>query len=75
MMAMIDTLKLSKRLHDSGLTDAQAEAIADSLNDALSDSVVTKKDLELAVSSLRNQIWSGVVAVVLALGIIQHFFK
>lgn len=75
-VAVIDTLKLARKLRDEGgMSDKQAEALAEGLNEALMDQVATKHDLELAVSTLRNQIWSGVVTVVLALGLLQHFLK
>lgn len=73
-MAM-DTLKYSKHLRGHGFTEDQAEAIAEGMNDSMVGDLVTKKDLELAMAGLRNQMWAVGFSVVLALGVIQHFFK
>jgi hypothetical protein len=48
---MIDTLKLSKGLQRAGMSEAQAEGIAEALNEAQTD-YVTKQDLRLAVRDL-----------------------
>jgi hypothetical protein len=48
---MIDTLKLSKGLQKAGMPDAQADAIAEAINES-EGSYVTRQDLESAVSRL-----------------------
>jgi hypothetical protein len=72
---MIDTLKLANRLTDAGMDRKQAEALAESLKTGLDETAVTKRDLELLESRLSNKLYGMTVTVILALGIIQHFFK
>lgn len=52
---MIDTLKLSKGLQQSGMSSAQADVIAEALNDAQGD-YLTKQDLQIVKSDLERQI-------------------
>jgi len=52
---MIDTLKLSKSLRGTGMTEAQADGIAEALNEAQSD-YVTKADLALAINGLEMRL-------------------
>jgi hypothetical protein len=37
--------------------------------------MITKQDLELAVTGIKHQVWGAAVTVILALGVLQHFFK
>ena len=53
---MIDTLRLSDRLKDSGFDHRQAEGMARALGDELVEHVVTKSDLELAIGQVRADI-------------------
>ena len=53
---MIDTLRLSDRLKDSGFDHRQAEGMARALGDELVEHVVTKPDLELAIGQVRADI-------------------
>ncbi|MCY3623162.1 MAG: hypothetical protein OXH68_15825 [Gammaproteobacteria bacterium] len=50
---VIDTLRLSDRLKAAGFDDPQAEGMARALGDELADNIVTKRDLDGAVQSLR----------------------
>jgi hypothetical protein len=46
-MAIIDTLKLARALHDKGgFTQEAADATATALNDALGEDVATKADIK-----------------------------
>lgn len=53
---MLDTLKLARRLTASGMPAAQAEALADEVNDGLKSAAVTKSDLTAALSRLRAEL-------------------
>lgn len=48
---MIDTLRLSKGLQQAGMNPAQADGIAEALNDAQGN-YVTKQDLEIALNAV-----------------------
>ena len=50
---VIDTLKYADRLKEAGLEPGQAEAMSRALNDELSDGLVTRTDLDNAVSALK----------------------
>lgn len=77
---MIDTLKLSKRLQEASMPQAQADAIAEGLNAAIKDELVTKRDLDAAVSRLEARIAEKAFQVVLwiigsiVLQIVGHFW-
>jgi hypothetical protein len=45
------------------------------INEAAIDQLVTKQELKLAVSELKNTIWGAAFSIVLALGILQHFLR
>jgi hypothetical protein len=52
-MAVIDTLKLARALHDKGgFTQEAADATASALNEALGEDVVTKSDINLLDTKL-----------------------
>ena len=51
-----DTLTAARRLKKVGMEEAQAEAIAESLRDAVTGSVATKQDLDAAKAELREEI-------------------
>lgn len=53
---MIDTLKLSRRLINHGMNPQQAEDFADELNRSFKESVVTKSDLNIALTKLENKL-------------------
>lgn len=50
---VIDTLRFADRLKAAGFDDPQAEGMARALGDELADNMVTKRDLDDAVQSLR----------------------
>lgn len=84
---MIDTLKFARHMQEKGgMSQVQAEALAEGIRDASLEQLATKRDLtdvataskrdlDLAVSTIKNYILGGCVSVVLALGILQHYFK
>ena len=50
---VIDTLRLSDRLKESGFQSMQAEGLARALGDEFTDRVATKTDLDSAVQAIR----------------------
>ena len=50
---MIDTLRASRRLRETGFEEAQADALVGVLADDVSDNVATKSDIELLKAELR----------------------
>jgi hypothetical protein len=71
-----DTLKFVKTLEASGISNAQAEAIASAYRDASNDQeLVTKKDLQIELAPLKAElatlkvmlgiIMGGIVALIL----------
>ena len=58
-MAVIDTLKLARALHDKGgFTQEAADATAEALNTALGADVATKADIKLLDGKLTVLIWA-----------------
>ena len=53
---MIDTLKLSRRLHEAGMTREAAEALTEGLADAFEASVASKTDLRATEERLAARI-------------------
>lgn len=53
---MIDTLRYADRLKNAGVEPGQAEAMSRALNDELTEGLVTKTDLDNAVSELGGKI-------------------
>ena len=51
-----DTLATARRLKKVGMEESQAEAVAESLRDAVTGSVATKQDLDAAKAELRQEI-------------------
>ena len=51
-----DTLTAARRLKKVGMEEAHAEAVAESLRDAVTGSVATKQDLDAAKAELREEI-------------------
>ena len=55
-VAMIDTLRASRRLQEAGFEEAQADALVGVLADDLADSVATKSDIALLEERLNARI-------------------
>lgn len=74
---MIDTLKFARHMETKGgMTQAAAEALAECINEGTSIvQLATKQDLAIAVSGLRNQIWSAAFALGLGTGILLLIWK
>lgn len=53
---MFNTLAYARRLKEAGFTERQAEAQAEALLEAVSESLITRADLDLAVERLTNRI-------------------
>ena len=51
-----DTLTTARRLKKVGMEESHAEAVAESLRDAVTGSVATKQDLDAAKAELREEI-------------------
>lgn len=64
---MIDTLKLSRRLTESGMDRKQAETLAEELKEGLDKSAVTKSELDAALSKqeIRLVLWQVGIAFAL----------
>lgn len=54
-------LKLAKAFRDAGIEQGKAEAISQTIFDAIRENVATKTDLKILEQSLK--IWTGGVAV------------
>lgn len=62
-----DTHKFVQRLRQSGLPEAQAEAMADALKESQENAeLVTKKDLQIAIAELRTDLMKWVIGLALA---------
>ena len=73
MMSMIDTLRFSDNLKQSGFTEEQAKGMAKTLSHELLEQLVTKEDLHVEVmqlmsdmNKLHGKIVAWVVGIVLA---------
>ena len=51
-----DTLTAARRLKKAGMEESHAEAVAESLRDAVTGSVATRQDLDAAKAELREEI-------------------
>jgi hypothetical protein len=54
MSAAFDTLKFVRRLRESGFSESQAEAIAEAFQDASTEALATKHDIELLRHDLKE---------------------
>lgn len=73
---MIDTLKFARHMQEKGgMTQQQAEAIAEGINDAALEQLTTKRDLELLEARLSNKLYAVGLTVVIASGVLQHVWK
>ncbi|WP_244832362.1 CCDC90 family protein [Caballeronia sp. TF1N1] len=66
---MIDTLKLSTRLQDSGMPPEQARALTEELSQGLKEQAVSKTDLELALAKLET----GIITKISLMMVVQLF--
>ncbi len=74
----IDTLKLSDKLESAGFNRQQAEAVVRAIAEA-QDELVSKKDLEIALASIKTDLaimkWGiGLVIAGVAAQIFKTFF-
>jgi hypothetical protein len=74
-MAIIDTLKLARALHDKGgFTQAAADATAEALNAALGEDVATKSDIKLLDGKLTLLMWAiGINAAATITMLVRHW--
>lgn len=69
---MIDTLKLARRLHDANMSQEQAEAIAEGLNESLKESYVSKEFLQSELAKLKaDMLWATFVIVFAIVGLMN----
>ena len=68
-----DTLKLARKLQESGFTQEQAAGAAEAMADALAEQVATRSDLRELASALK--LWTAGLAglVIAALSAIKFF--
>ncbi len=58
-MAIIDTLKLARALHEKGgFSQEAADATAEAINSALGEDVATKSDIKLLDGKITMLIWA-----------------
>ena len=63
-MAVIDTLKLARALHDKGgFSHESADATAEAINAALGEDVATKSDIRLLDGKITLLLWAGSINV------------
>ena len=61
-----DTLAYARRLKEAGVDEAQAEAHAEAVRDAMTEGVATKADLGTAIAELKADMLKVAVGIVLA---------
>ena len=72
----INTLRFARRLKDAGMPQEQAEAMADALGEELVEHLVTKSDLDNALSGLEARLtWRLFVAAAVNVGIVISVLK
>ena len=72
---MLDTLKLARRLEAANLPKAQAEALAEGLNESRKENYVTNERFDLGLAKLKNELVFWMFGVV-GLGVlVNHFWK
>lgn len=73
---MIDTLKFARHMQDKGgMTKEAAEALAEGINEAALEQLVTKRDLELAMANMSNKLYAVAFGIVIATGVLNHVWK
>ena len=73
-MAVIDTLKLARALHDKGgFNQEAADATAEAINAALGEDVATKPDIKLLDGKITLLLWAvGIVAATVTM-LVKHW--
>jgi len=70
--AMIDTLRLARRLQAAQMPKDQAEALAEGLDESLRDSYVTREYLDLRLSQLTSDLtWRMVGTMFAVVGVLN----
>jgi len=72
---MIDTLKLSKRLQAAQMSETQADALAEGLNEGLKESYVTREYLDSRLSRLKAELVVWLVGTVGLGTFINHWWR
>ena len=72
---MIDTLKLSKRLQAAQMSETQAEALAEGLNDSLKESYVTREYLDTRLAQFETRLIVWIVSTVGLGTFINHWWR
>jgi hypothetical protein len=72
---MIDTLKLSKRLQAAQMSETQAEALAEGLNDSLKESYITREYLESRLAQVETRLIVWIVGTVGLGTFINHWWR
>lgn len=72
---MIDTLKLSKRLQAAQMSEIQAEALAEGLNDSLKESYVTREYLDSRLAQFETRLIVWIVGTVGLGTFINHWWR
>ncbi len=80
---LFDKMQAARRLETEGkFTREQAETLAAVYHDAMTEAVATKTDLEILESKLsariadaRTQTIVAVIGMIIASGIVQHFWR
>ena len=66
-IAAFDTLAYARRLKEAGVDEAQAEAHAEAVRDAVTEGVATKADLRATVADLKAEIAASERRMMLAM--------
>jgi hypothetical protein len=71
---MIDTLKLCRRMEAAGMSQEQADTLAEGLHESLKDSYVTNEKFDVALSKLKTELTIWIVTAV-GLGVLANHFS
>ena len=74
-MAVIDTLKLARALHEQGgFNQEAADATAEAINAALGEDVATKSDIKLLDSKITLLLWAvGINVAATVTMLVKHW--
>ena len=61
-----DTLTYARRLKEAGVDEAQAEAHAEAVRDAVTEGVATKADLDTGLAALKTDMLKVAIGIVFA---------